>query len=499
MTIADPSSHIMSGAGNNSIARESFPGRTRYFLFFLLLLAFSASPVFGRQQAPLPVFDSLASFNDDLARLVENSIPAVVSISTIKFEADMFAPEPFVPGEIPQMFDDPPGRTGIGSGTIINVLGKPYILTNQHVVAGVDRVIVRLHDSREFDAVVKGWDPKVDIALLEIEGIEELSALPVGDSDLLKPGQMVFAVGSPFGLPHSITAGIVSAVGRHNQGIEEYEDFIQTDAAINRGNSGGPLLNLNGEIVGLNTAIRTTQFGGNVGVGFAIPMNMIMPVAEQLVRHGHVARGWLGASVQDINEELAAAFRVRQTTGVIVTRVVPGTPADAGGLLRGDIILRIDDAAIENVNKLRNHVANTLPGSLIRVNVVRDGRERNVMVTLGEIPYAVDEFKPEAAVARRWDGIGAAFQDVSIEIARAIGAPDPAGAVVTGVEPGSPASQARPVPLARGDVIVECGRQEIRSVGDLQRRINATAPGGYILLYIYRRGSNLFTVVRVPE
>ncbi|NQT21168.1 MAG: trypsin-like peptidase domain-containing protein [Planctomycetes bacterium] len=447
-----------------------------------------------------------SELNAAMVDVVENSSPAVVSIVTTKFDFDPGHPSgsilPSGPQNGPTGAAEDPGsnpmrKTGIGSGTLVNLLGDIYVLTNFHVVHGVDRILVQLQDEREFEASVKGWDSKVDIAVLEVPGAEDLPSVAIGSSEKLRVGELVLAMGSPFGLPHTVTIGIVSAVGRYAQGIEEYEDFIQTDAAINRGNSGGPLLNLKGQVVGLNTAIRTTHMGGNVGIGFAIPMHMIVPVAEQLLSEGVVARGWLGTSVQNITPGLARAFLMPNATGVVVTAITPGGPAERGGLSRGDIILQVDNSKIANANKLRNLIAATRPGSTVKMAVVRGRRTMALLVTVGQGPFAKDEFRPPSK-KERWTGLGLTIQDVTADIAAAIGLSEPGGALITDVAAGSPAGRARPVPLTRGDVILEMQRIPVRGAQHLRAMLKTSKPDARVLLFIYRKGSTLFTVVTMP-
>jgi len=448
------------------------------------------------------------ALNATLVKIVRETGPAVVSISTTKFDFSPVAPgESTLPSDSGDNFShtpeegppsrDPARKTGIGSGTIVKIAGRPYVLTNHHVVFGVDRITVHLEDKREYEAYVKGWDPKVDVAVLELPDARDLPSAPVGNSDEVQVGELVLAIGSPFGLPHTITIGVVSAVGRYGQGIEEYEDFIQTDAAINRGNSGGPLLNLRGEVVGLNTAIRTTHMGGNIGIGFAIPISMILPVAQQLVEKGHVARGWLGVSVQNVTADLADAFRMPEAGGVVVTKIVPGTPAETGGLRQGDVIVKIGDRPVGNANELRNFIAATRPESSIRMDVLRGRQQIEVTVVVGEKPYAVDEFRPPPM--KRPVSLGLSVQDISREIAAALGLKGTSGALVTEVEMGSLSSRARPVPLVRGDVILEVNGASVTNAADFRGRLRRTKPGELVLLLIHRRGNELYTVVRMPD
>ena len=483
-------------------------------LTILTLLLFTFQVIGGQQEdnTKKAVSDTVRQsglISQALVEAVKRASPSVVNIVTVKFNLEPFPElEPRLPGQggkfTPEKSQepenlDPMRKTGIGSGIVIKMADKNYVLTNHHVVYGVDRIVIRTEDRREFDAQVKGWDSKVDIAVLEVPDsvAKQLTPLALGNSDDLQVGEFVLAIGSPFGLQQSVTIGIVSAIGRYGQGIEEYEDFIQTDAAINRGNSGGPLLNLKGEVVGLNTAIRTTHMGGNVGIGFAIPVNMIKPVAEQLIRTGQVTRGWLGASVQNMSDDLAQAFSLSERSGVVVTKVVPGTPAERGGLAQGDIILRVEDEAVPSVNKLRNYIASKLPESRVKMTILRRGKTMTVNLAIGEAPFAADEFRP--APPKKWDGLGLTVQDVTKDIATAAGLVEPGGALIAGTEAGSPAALARPVPLIPGDVIVEVDRIPIKNAATLREMLKKRTPGESVLLLVCRRGNSLFTVLRIPE
>lgn len=488
----------------NAAARATFAAAILIALSLIPRFAFAAERK-PRHQEPPDARPFSSALNAALVDVVESSSPAVVSIVTTRFDFDPAHPggstlpsghRKSPTGVADRQRTDPMRKTGIGSGTLVSILGKTYIITNYHVVHGVDRILVQLHDKRELEAYVKGWDSKVDIAVLALPHAENLPSVPIGNSDDVRVGEFVLAIGSPFGLPHSVTVGIVSAIGRYAQGIEEYEDFIQTDAAINRGNSGGPLLNLKGEVVGLNTAIRTTHMGGNVGIGFAIPMNMIVPVAEQLISTGVVARGWLGTSVQNITPDLAQAFRISQATGVVVTKITPGGPAEKSGLSRGDIILQVDSTKISNANKLRNLIASAKPGSTARIIVMRSGRKLVLLVSIGRGACTEDDFRPPPR--KQWTSIGLTVQDVSPDIAAAIGLHAPSGALITQVGAGSPAGGARPIPLVRGDVILEVQRVPVRSAHQLRAMLKSHAPGARILLFIYRKGNGLFTVVTMP-
>ena len=315
--------------------------------------------------------------------------PAVVSItSTAVQNARKASPFEGTPFEfffhgVPQN-QGPSLRRGVGSGTIIDTQG--HILTNNHVIEGADRVRVLTADNHEFDAKVVGADPKTDVAVVQISpGDTKLQAAVIGDSDALEVGDWVLACGSPFGLRQTVSAGIVSALGRGNVGISEYEDFIQTDAAINPGNSGGPLLDLDGRIVGVNTAIASSG-GGNVGVGFAIPIKMASQIMKQLLEHGKVVRGYVGLYIGDVTDRLAESFGYHGAGGALVQDVTPGGPGAHAGIKPGDIISELDGKPVTNSAHFRNSVAALSPGTKVELKLWRDKKETTVKVELGELP-----------------------------------------------------------------------------------------------------------------
>ena len=280
-------------------------------------------------------------------------------------------------------------QRGMGSGSIIDSEG--YILTNHHVVGEADRIIVVMHDGEEKDAKLVGTDPESDIAVIKIEG-DGLPVLPMGDSEKILVGEDVIAVGNPFGLIQTVTYGIVSAKGRSNMGINEYENFIQTDAAINPGNSGGPLVNLRGEIVGVNSAIFS-QSGGYQGIGFAVPINMASKIMKDLIDKGSVSRGWLGVGIQDVSQDLAKAFKLKNTKGSLITAVMEDTPAQRAGMLKGDVVVRINDKLIQNSNHLRNEIANAGAFTEIDLELIREGKSINIKLKLDERPQNVGRVK----------------------------------------------------------------------------------------------------------
>ncbi len=430
---------------------------------------------------------------DVIADVAEAVLPSVVNISSTHVgEMDPFGFGPF--GDDPmfrhffgQPFEDLPRefrQQGSGSGVIVSADG--VVLTNSHVVAMAESITVTLSDGREFEGELVGADPRSDVAVIRLLDAKGLPPLPLGDSDALRLGETVLAVGNPFGLNGSVTMGIVSAKGRANVGIVDYEDFIQTDAAINPGNSGGALVNLRGELVGVNTAILS-RTGGYQGVGFAIPANMVEPIMEALLTDGRVARGWLGVRIQDLRPDLAEAFEVGATDGVLVGDVVPGSPAEEAGVQRGDVVVALDGAEVSSAAELRNVVGMRLPGSRVKLKLVRDGRNKVLTVKLGELP---EEGQTVAATRDAPDlgGLVVAPLDGSTRARLDLPA-DVRGVVVTDVQPFGRAAEAG---LRTGDVIVEVNRVAVESVEAFGE---AAGDGENVLLLVWRDGSTRWVVL----
>ena len=420
------------------------------------------------------------------APVVEAVRPAVVSITTERtLTTAPSEPLPyfFVPGAVP----GPRQRRGAGSGVILSSDG--YVVTNHHVIAGAEKITLHLTDKREFEAEVVGADPQTDIALLKVPA-EDLPKIALGNSESIEVGDIVLALGNPFGIGQTVTMGIVGATGRGNLGIERYENFIQTDAAINPGNSGGALVNARGELIGINTAIINRGSGGNQGVGFAVPINMAHHVMKQLAADGHVSRGYMGVGIQPVDRDIAEAFGAGEPGGALVTSVEPESPADKAGLRQGDIIRKLNGETVEDPRVLSLKVAEQSPGSEAAVEVLRDGRERKLAVKLGEHP----EFgKTEFRAGKSAPGpIGIGVQTLTPELAEQLQVePETRGVVVARVTPGSPAAGAG---IQRGDVIEQANRRETASAADFRNAV-ADAGGKPILLLLNRRGSARFVVV----
>ena len=373
-------------------------------------------------------------------------------------------------------------QQGVGSGFIMSKEG--YILTNNHVVEDADRIKVKLADGKEVDGKIVGRDPKTDLALIKIEAASELQPLKLGNSDDLKVGNWVVAVGSPFGLEQTVTAGIVSAKGRVI-GSGPYDNFIQTDASINPGNSGGPLINLQGEVVGINTAI----IASGQGIGFAIPINMAKEVAPQLQKRGHVTRGLLGVNIQDVTPELAKSLGLKESKGALVSQVVPDGPADKAGLEQGDVIVNFDGRMVGDSKDLPRIVASTPVGKTVTVKLLRDGKEVERQAKVGVME---EENTSAAAKSPIHPSLGVTVQNWSPQIARELGLKKSAGVVVTGVEPGSPAAEAT---IQVGDVIQAVNRQPVKNVDDFVKIVEKAKGGGSLLLLVQRGANSLFAAV----
>jgi serine protease Do len=385
-------------------------------------------------------------------------------------------------GEPPQQ-----RRYGQGSGFIISRDG--YILTNHHVVGDADKVTVQMEDGREFTAKVVGNDPRSDVAVIKIDAAN-LPVLQLGDSDALEVGDWVLAVGSPFGLSHSITAGIVSAKGRSSIGIADYENFIQTDAAINPGNSGGPLVDVDGRVVGMNTAIFSRS-GGYMGIGFAIPVNMVKTIRDQLIEHGSVIRGYLGVAIQNLTSELAQSFNLEGQKGALVAEVTKDSPAEKAGLEQGDVIVEFAGKPVTEIGDFRNQVAMTPPGTARKITLVRDGERKTFEVTIGKLPGEKEAGEKEPGAVSE---LGLTVQPLTRELAQQLGYVGEEGVLVSGVTPGSAAAEAG---IRPGFLIQEVNRVPVKTPSEFQQAVAKTSREGTVLLLLRDRESSLYVALKL--
>lgn len=381
---------------------------------------------------------------------------------------------------------------GLGSGIIIDS-EKGYVITNNHVVEDADELKITLGDKREFDGKIVGTDPQTDVAVVKIEG-KNLPSAKMGDSDTIRVGQWAIAIGNPFGLSQTVSIGVISATGRANVGVAAYEDMIQTDAAINPGNSGGPLVNIKGEIIGINTAIFTRS-GGYQGIGFAIPINMVKIVMKDLVEKGKVTRGWLGVVIQDIDPALAKSFNVTVTEGVLVSDIQDSSPAKEAGFERGDIVVEYEGKPIRDVNHLRNAVAQTEVGKKAKVKVLRDGKEKELSVKIGEQPSDLFAAGPGAAPSGGKD-LGMTVQNLTKELAKSLGIEEDSGVIVSEVQPGSPAAMSE---IREGDLIKEVNRKKISNVTEFKKALSEADKEKGVLMLVKRGEFSRYVIIKTKE
>jgi serine protease Do len=460
-------------------------------------LTTSATPAY--QFLPHPAFAVAQAATGEqqvtIADIAERATPSVVNVASRRMiknrgpEQDPFFRHFFGPqGPEPQERQ----QRGLGSGVIYSRDG--LVLTNNHVIEGADEITVTTADGTDYEAQVVGSDAKSDVAVLRLkgEGVKELTPITLGDSAQLRVGDVVLAIGNPFALSQTVTMGIVSAKGRSETGIVDYADFIQTDAAINPGNSGGALVNMQGELVGINTAILSRS-GGYQGIGFAIPSNMARQISQSLVDHGKVVRGWLGIGIQDVDPDLAAALGLPNADGVLVSDVEPGSPADKGGLVRGDVVLTVDGKKTNSSTQLRNLIAEAGANKKVTLSIVRAGKPQSLSLLLGELKSdKPDEVSPAAAPRPETeDGLSVDVLTPKLRQRLKLPATLKQGVVVTGVAPGSPASEGGMQP---GDVIIEMNRKPVSNVQEF-RAAYKQPDAKRVLLLVYREGRTHYLVL----
>lgn len=439
--------------------------------------------------------DVLKKTSSAFVSIVKKAQPAVVNIRTETTTTSTMnqIPEELYNNPFFEQFFGPQFRQfkqntppqiqqGQGSGFIINKNG--LILTNNHVVEGADKITVRLNNDRSYEATLVGADPQSDIALIKIDSKEDLPVLPLGNSDKLDVGEWVIAIGNPFGLTQTVTVGVVSATGRSQVGLNEYENFIQTDAAINPGNSGGPLLNIDGEVIGINSALYS-RTGGYMGIGFAIPIDMAKSIENQLQNDGKVTRGWLGIVIQDIDENLAESFGLKNKSGILVSDLQAGSPAEKSGIKAGDVILKVAGQEIGNVSELRNKIALIAPNSNVALTIVREGKIQEISVTVGEQPSSFSRYDQEKT-KDIYDDFGLSFQDLTPEIAKQLGYQQTQGVIIKDVEQSSPANR---VGLKPGMLVEEVNRKSISNIKDIKDAIAQSSNPKKVLLKV-RFGEN---------
>ncbi len=465
-----------------------------------VLLAMLLLPVFPARADEAADAQVLQSLSRAISRTATQVKPTVVIVYTTHvvrrdeipgipgLPFGPFAPQPR--REQPDEGDGPQRefrRRGLGSGFIVNA-DEGHIITNNHVIAGAEDIKVQLADDREYEATVVGADQQTDIAVIKIDA-PDLKAAELGDSDEVEVGEFVLAIGSPFGLRQTVSSGIISAKGRGDLGIEDYEDFIQTDAAINRGNSGGPLVDVRGRVVGVNTAIAS-RTGGSVGVGFAIPVNMASHIATQLIETGEVTRGWLGVGIQDLTSDMAEQFGLDRPNGALVTQIFDGTPAAEAGLEPGDIIVEFDGKEIPNVSTLRNTVAAIQPGTEVELVIIKDGERKARTATIGQL---TDDVMAQARGETTTEELGMSVRTLNPELAERLGTEQEKGVVVTAIQPGSPAAEQGIEP---GAIILQVNRQPVATASEFRTALRDADLQRGVLLLVVVEDQSRFVVLK---
>ena len=444
--------------------------------------------------------DRLSNAFRQAATVAQPSVVTIISEKRVSARRPQRGESPSIPDELRRFFGDDAERffqrpqpdfgdaqRGMASGIIISADG--YILTNNHVVAGDPRLTVKLTDKSTHEAKLIGADPKTDLAVIKIEGVS-LRAITLADSDKLRVGDWVLAIGGPFGLENTVTAGIISAKDRHGVGLADYEDFLQTDTAINPGNSGGPLVNMRGQVVGINTAIASRS-GASAGVGFAIPSNMAKAIIDALIKDGKVQRGFLGVMIQDLTPELAESFHYTGRNGALVGDVTKDSPADHAGLKTGDIVTKLNGKPLDNAGQLRLMVAAAAPNSSVELDIFRDGKHRSITVKLGLLSDKAVEL---ADGTSEFDDIGMTVRTLTPELSREFGLQqDQHGVVVTQVEPGSAAQRAG---LQPKDIILSINGVNVSDASEFQKALGKADLEKGVRLQVRSEGKNRFVFLR---
>lgn len=462
--------------------------KIRSFLFLLLAITAISLPMPATVLAQKAGLESLRQTGLAFREVAKKVSPAVVFIKVEKKVTPVASQNPLnspfgdeffrrffgQPPQHPGQQKQPPKQRSMGQGSGFILSPDGYIMTNNHVVGGANQVTVTLLDGREYKADIVGTDPPSDVAIIKIDE-SDLPFLRLSDSDKLEVGDWVLAFGNPFGLSHTLTAGIVSAKGRSGMGLNEYENFIQTDAAINPGNSGGPLIDLDGLVVGMNTAIFTRS-GGYMGIGFAIPINMAQRIREQLVETGSVTRGRLGVYIQDLTPDLAESFQLDKTEGILINQVMEDSAAAKAGLKQGDLILEMNGKKVGKLAAFRNRVSFTPPGSKVKLLILRNGKERTLTAEIGKLET---DDKGHPTKSSKLSKLGLSLQELNKDLAEKFEYQGQTGVLVTDVVPDSAADRAG---IKRGDLIQEVNRSEVKTPADVRKAIEDNRRNSLLLL-----------------
>lgn len=476
----------------------------------LFLCAFAPSPLQAQENA----IESLKETSKAFASVAKSVSPSVVFIqvesrspATTYHEYPFGEDWPFSDDFLRRFFgEDFPGfqapqqpegeRRSVNQGSGFVFAGrdgvlrdKAYILTNNHLLQDADRIRVTFQDGREFDAAITGTDPQSDVAVLEIPQAG-LPAVRLGDSSKLEVGEWVVAIGNPFGLSHTLTVGVVSATGRTTLGINDYEDFIQTDAAINPGNSGGPLVNLDSEVIGINTAIFTRS-GGYMGVGFAIPVNLARVIADQLIEHGEVVRGYLGVIIQPLTADLAKSFGISETQGILIAQVAEDSPASKAGLRQGDVVVAYQGEPVTDTGEFRNRISLSAPGSRQKIALIRDGKRRDVNVTIGKLTE--EPAVAAQAPSQSTEELGLTVQSLTPDVAEQFGVAAGEGVLVTAVARGSIAAQAG---IRPGAIVLQVNRKAVKTASEFKQAVDASSADKSVLLLVRQDDVQQYVVLR---
>ncbi len=446
---------------------------------------------------------AMKDWSEGFAAVAEYVTPSVVTVeteTTVRYEdpfTDYFGGDDF----FRRFFGAPRSQprqeqkmSGLGSGVIISADG--YIITNNHVIDKTDKIKITLSNGKSYEGKLIGTDPRTDIAVVKIDE-KGLPAIKVANSDNIKVGQWAIAVGNPFSksLSHTVTAGIISGMSRSSVGLDSDVDFLQTDAAINPGNSGGALVNMSGELVGINAAILSRS-GGYEGIGFAIPSNTAKSIMDQLIKTGKVVRGYVGVSMQDVDEQMAKALGLKSAKGAVIAQVVEGSPADQANLQQGDVIVKVNGKDVENSAEVRKQIVPKAPGTVVELTLIREGKEMNVTVTLAEAPGEAVVAKEEAPSKKSYERLGVNVTTMNKDLAAKLSIPNIAGVLITEIDQDGPAFGAG---LRQNDVIQRVGRKDVKNVKEFVDEVSKVKKGETILMLVNRKGSSLFVAFNMPN